>query len=54
MTIKNLFIIRDEEVERATALVPRKKSNGEPIENGNLDDDDYDPHLYRKVAHPTS
>lgn len=47
------YVNREEELERAIALVPRKKSNGEP--NGGPDDnDDYDPHLHRKVPHPTS
>ncbi|CRK95552.1 CLUMA_CG009017, isoform A [Clunio marinus] len=45
---------KDEELERAMALMPRNGSKGEVKEVGGEPDDDYDPHLYRKVPHPTS
>lgn len=41
--------------DRAIELLPRKKNstNGEVKEHGDPDEE-YDPHLYREVAHPTS
>lgn len=48
------LVNRDEELERAIALVPRKKSTNGEAKEGGEPDDEYDPHLYRKVAHPTS
>lgn len=41
---------RGEELERAIPLVPR---NGSKVESHDPAEE-YDPHIYRKVAHPTS
>ena len=40
---------RDEEVEHAIALMPKKKGK-----EGFEAEEDYDPHKHRNVPHPTS
>ena len=49
---------REAELERAIPLVPVKGFNGGKVEDGVVGDvdpdDDYDPHKYRIVEHPTS
>lgn len=42
------FEFRDEEVENAMALVPKKEKEG--VET----DEEYEPHKHRVVPHPTS